>query len=471
MVKINQIGFDLSNVNNDILVLKWTQSNFQDLCNILQNKPTSVKFLDFSFNHLYEIKKNCFHLHKKVQLLLLSNNKIATIETQAFAGLHNLLKLDLSFNELAIFSLHMFSTIHIYIFNVSQNNFKEMYVNVKILEIDMISTDDYRICCLLQESKTVCVRKPRWPQNCNLMLNTKATEVGSLILGIMIFISNGIAFTVSLSNQSRDNLKHKFNYRKHTLSSYLLSSLCFIVNDFLLGIYLIAIFSAGKYYNKNSVVNAEKWMRSLFCTFLGIHTSFTILNSLYLMALISISRLVVVKYPFNSHFKQLKLIIRYVFAGFSGNISICLGITFLYYTIEGRSEMPSSMCLFLGETLNSKTIKGFTIMISLLQFGLCISTIVIYYYIPKFHRLSDFRKKHDKQVLFHSLLVIVTHATCRLPSCIILIITVTKQNYPLFLLSWYAILLNPINSLVNPVIFWIVPFIKELWKKIKTSLH
>ena len=133
--------------------------------------------------------------------------------------------------------------------------------------------------------------------------------------------------------------------------------------------------------------------------------------------------------------------------------------------------MPSSMCLFLGETLNSKTIKGFTIMISLLQFGLCISTIVIYYYIPKFHRLSDFRKKHDKQVLSHSLLVIVTYVTCRLPSCIILIITVTQKNYPLLLLTWYAILVNPINSLVNPVIFWIVPFIKELWKKIKTSLH
>ena len=92
-------------------------------------------------------------------------------------------------------------------------------------------------------------------------------------------------------------------------------------------------------------------------------------------------------------------------------------------------------------------------------------------YITKFHRLSDFRKKHDKHVLSHSLLVIMTYVICRLPSCIILIITVTQKNYPLLLLTWYAILVNPINSLVNPVIFWIVPFIKELWKKIKTSLH
>ena len=38
MVKINQIGFDISNVDNDILVLKWTQSNLEDLCNILQNQ-------------------------------------------------------------------------------------------------------------------------------------------------------------------------------------------------------------------------------------------------------------------------------------------------------------------------------------------------------------------------------------------------------------------------------------------------
>ena len=157
--------------------------------------------LDFSFNHLCQIKQNCFHLHKKVQLLLLSNNKISNIETQAFVSLHNLLKLDLSFNKLVAFSLHMLSTIHIYIFNISQNKFKEMYVDVEILAIDMISTDDYRICCLLQKSKTAYVlENPDGLRTVNQFSIQKLLKSCCLILGIMIFISNSIAFTFSLSN-------------------------------------------------------------------------------------------------------------------------------------------------------------------------------------------------------------------------------------------------------------------------------
>ena len=86
-----------------------------------------------------------------------------------------------------------------------------MCVSDKLLEINIISTDDYKICCLLQASETVCLRKPNWPQNCKLWLNTKTTEVFCITLGIIIFCTNCITFMFSLLNKERDSLKHKLN--------------------------------------------------------------------------------------------------------------------------------------------------------------------------------------------------------------------------------------------------------------------
>ena len=279
MVRINQIGFDLVKVHNNTLILKWTQSNLHNLCNILKDKFTSVQYLDFSSNHLRHITKYCFILHKNVQLLLLSNNKIMDIETEAFAGLDNLLKLDLSFNKLVKFSVCMFSTTTIYILNISQNNFKEMHVNDKLLDIDIVSTDDYKLCCLLQASKTFCLRKSNWPQNCKFWLNEKTTHVFCITVGIMILVTNCTTFMFSLLNKERDNFKHKLTHKKHILSSFRLSTLCLHVNDLLFGIYLMAIFFAGKFYNKYYVVHAEEWLNSFYCRLLGVITSFAILNS------------------------------------------------------------------------------------------------------------------------------------------------------------------------------------------------
>ena len=95
-------------------------------------------------------------------------------------------------------------------------------------------------------------------------------------------------------------------------------------------------------------MQAKEWLKSRLCTFLGIMTSFVMLNSLFLLILISVSRFVAVKYPFNRHFKQLNIIMTYLFLGFLGTTVLCLGVYFFYYAMEGKYEMPSSTCLFVG---------------------------------------------------------------------------------------------------------------------------
>ena len=446
-----------------LLALKWTESNLKDICSSLVLNPRNLQYLDFSFNNLTQIENNCTLLYKKLQILLLGNNILAHIKIHAFKTVVNLIKLDLSNNNLIEFSAEIFLRINIYIINISQNNLKIIDTGIENLEAKMVSTSDYRICCLLQGSGNVCTRKPKWPQSCNLMLNSEAVEIFCLILSIMIITFNFIAFTFGIFKYSRTKLKNQMQVQP----AFRMNILCLHFNDLLFGIYLVTIFSAGKYYDKYFVIHAKQWLMGILCKSCGLITSIAMLNSLFLLTLISVSRFVAVRYPFSSHFKQKIFLIRYLLVGFLSNISFCVGVFFLYSMVELRHEMPSSTCLFLGETLNSKTIKGFTILIALFQFSSCISIVILYSYIIKLYSVSEVRSSHgkvEKQVLAQALLVTLTNVISWLPSGIIYLISVTVETYPISLLTWNAVLINPVNSLVNPIIFCIIALVKQFEK-------
>ena len=86
----------------------------------------------------------------------------------------------------------------------------------------------------------------------------------------------------------------------------------------------------------------------------------------------------------------------------------------------------------------------------------------------KFKSLSEGRQcksKENKQLRIQALLVIMTNTTCWLPSSVILILSVIAKNYPLHLLTWNAVLINPINSLINPIIFCVLPLVKQIMKR------
>ena len=459
-------SFDKVYVERYILVLKWTKSKLEDICTDVKLNSVFLQYLDFSFNNLYQIENHCFLLHKELKILLLANNILRNIEINAFHNIFNLIKLDLSNNNLLEFSANIFLKMNIFMINISHNNLKILDTNIENLEASMISTNDYRICCLMQESDLICSRKPTWPQSCNLMLNSRAVEVFCLIFSIIIIMFNLIAFTFGIFKHSKSKLKSKMQIQ----SAFRLNTLCLHFNDLLFGIYLLVIFSAGRYYNKYFVIHADQWLSGVLCKSCGLITSIALLNSLFLLTLISMSRFVAVKYPFSSHFKNIQFLIRYLLAGFLSNISFCVGIFLLYNALEAKHGMPSSTCLFLGETLNSKTIKCFTIQVALLQFCSCILIIILYSHIIKLYSASEVRGlqgKVEKQVLLQALLVTVTNAISWLPSGIIYMISVTVETYPISLLIWNAVLINPINSLVNPILFCIIPLVKQ-FEKIKS---
>ena len=159
--------------------------------------------------------------------------------------------------------------------------------------------------------------------------------------------------------------------------------------------------------------------------------------------------------------------VRYITIGFLTNFIICV-LTFVsYFIIEQNDLMPSKTCMLLGLTVKSFTITCITVMVDLLQIESCISVKVSYSIIIKELKNSEYvqsSKTQDKSVSKQALLIILSNILCWLPSSIISMVSLIAEAHPIELLTWNVVLVNPINFVMTPIIYFVLPKVKN-WIK------
>ena len=367
--------------------------------------------------------------------------------------------------------------------NISFNKFTHIDSSLRDkLTVDMISTNDYRICCLMVNTDTTCLTKPQWPESHEVMLYSLSSKIVTILefvliifLNIISLLSRFIKFRYVGKFEYVRTANIKLNKMNNKLCNFEFNVIILNVNDILFGLYLVTRFVVDQYYERTYVVYAKQWMHSFLCKSLGIISIFSMLNSLFLLNLLSLSRLYTVKYSFKSYFRNIKIISKQIIAGVMCNAILCVVIFFTYLNIEQNAMMPSSVCLFLGETLKSITVKTATIMIIVLQMGSFLSITICYLMMWKEIKKSSFTISRtasiDRKVLIQSLLVTVTNVLYWLPSSAIYFTSIVKESYPTNLLLWNVILINPVNSVINPIIFCIMPLVKILFKKAMIIQH
>ena len=352
-----------------------------------------------------------------------------------------------------------FRFIHVYFFSISYNRLKiiEKVVDNSIKAV-FVSTDDYRICCLLNSKNTSCSSKPKWPQTCAFLLEVKFVRVLSILEGIGIIIFNLIAFIINwFLSMNKGKVQSTFQIIKLLLN----------MNDAMYGLYLLVLLKRNGDYNRPYVLYETEWRESYMCIGLGILSLFVISFSVFLLVITSVCRLIAVKFPFCSHFKSVKIMTKYLVTGFVGVIFFCVIVVIFYLVIEERNLMPDPTCLFLGKISNSMTITLVTSIIAVLQIGAFVSITMMFTAILLENKKSIeniSQAANDKHLLFQTFFQTFTYAVCWLPSSAILMTSIIMERYPVTLLTWNAILINPINSLINPIFFCFIPLIKNYVK-------
>ena len=251
-------------MGSEAVICIWIDSHLSDICSLTNTTSTTLQLFDTSFNNIQAIKNYCFYGLENLGFLSLSNNKLIHISFLAFSGLEKILKLDLSVNHLFQLTHNSFKHLKCTSLNLSYNNLKTINIHKSTFaNIDQMLTRDYRLCCLLKSSDTLCHIKPQWPQSCNVMLNSMVSKLITTAESMLILALNLMNIILILTFSTYDK------------SIYILNIFFLNANDMLFGVYLLCILIADHYYGNKYVVYAAQWLQSIYCQSLGLHICFS----------------------------------------------------------------------------------------------------------------------------------------------------------------------------------------------------
>ena len=188
---------------------------------------------------------------------------------------------------------------------------------------------------------------------------------------------------------------------------------------------------------------------------------------------VSIARYNVVKDPFGKPFgKKSKLFIKKI---------LPLTLTFLIFIVifvryegEGLTFLSSPLFILLGKTDKSVTQKLVTIITSVYLIIIQTVTLIFSFKLLNLNSksnavLDEVKKRERKQTMTRNIILAgTTNVICWIPFSVFYLVSVFLDNFPVLVLYWMTLVVLPINSMLNPIIFNLSD-IKSKMKKIKET--
>ena len=268
-----------------------------------------LTYLNLSKNSLTSLPS--FNAQRQLQVLDLSKNKLVRLITATFNNLGNLVFLSLHKNELITLSGRIFYQLNSLLFlNASYNAIQTIEPMVfnrknKLQTLDMrgnsmskvthnsftdprnatIIVDEYATCCFMDEAQCVALNSRTEYLTCSRMLRAVFLRISVWMFGLSAFICNGIAYFVRSRKRQGDKVQ-----------TILISHLA--LSDLLMGVNMLILATADVYYGEYFPSYVDVWRHDFSCKLAGFLSIFSSEGSVFFIVLISIDRMLGIKYPF-----------------------------------------------------------------------------------------------------------------------------------------------------------------------------
>ena len=308
----------LTQINKQLIFLSVFNMSFCGISDISTNFFVSMRnllILDLSYNKIHVFKSHIFLSQTRlINLNLAGNTEIHVIEQRAFEGLVSLTDFELSHVHIGCVSKEAFRTLNVQIFDVSNNvinsienygfdglKVKNVYLNatqVNSFDDEMFSgieishqliTGAYMFCCIKPQKfpEENCYPHKDEFSSCADLMRNDALRALLWTIGLFSLLGNSAS------------LIYRFLYDRERLKlgyGIFVSNLAF--TDFLMGVYLITIASADAAFRGTYTYNEQYWRNSGWCKMAGVLSTTSSEGSVLFICLITIDRLLVIKYPF-----------------------------------------------------------------------------------------------------------------------------------------------------------------------------
>ncbi len=204
--------------------------------------------------------------------------------------------------------------------------------------------------------------------------------------------------------------------------------------------------------------NEEKWLPSFPCFFSFTLNLFFNMYSPTLLTILAFSRLMVTANPLDSSFKENSKIVNIMTMTFVPTFALCLSLAIL--TQQVLVQMPFSLCSpFIDPLGKSLLIKCMSGIVACYQICSCVFILGLYgrliYELINRREETNFQRKNylSKSLVGQLTLVSLSNVLCWFPSDGIFLSTLVTKTFSVKLIIWTSVIIVPLNSLVNPMVF------------------
>ena len=249
-------------------------------------------------------------------------------------------------------------------------------------------------------------------------------------------------------------------------STFQIFTFCLNISDFACGIYLAIIVSSATYFKGSYAINELHWRSHFACKMASHFLTFFQLSSLSIVGFMTLARLLVVIYPFESRFRYFSFGAKRVISIFVLISFTSVLLTYFIMYISESSLLPNGLCSIFYDPMEHTVNRVSAVVLSLLQLLTCFSVILMYLIIYNRTRTS-FREQTggvekflQRKMIFQIVLLTSSNIVCWVPSGIIYILSALTYKFPAEILLYTTIYITPVNSIVNPVFITFVTLVE-----------
>ena len=319
-----------------------------------------LKILDLSYNRLKRLTSNMFQSQSKLErLALIGNFETIIFESESLSGLLSIKDLELSYltieriiqkafsglnlTALSIYhsqivqldsnSLAGLSVIGVYFNSSKIQSFTEAIFD-GVQNIAELKTDEFKFCCVRPQGlpEDHCFPEKDEFSSCDDLIRNEILRPLVWIIGFFTILTNASSIIYRLIHQ-KEQLKASFGI--------LVSNLA--VSDGIMGLYLLIIAAADVYFRNDYIFHDTSWRNSIFCKLAGVLSTTSTEASVFFIGLITVDRLLIIKYPFG----QVRLVLKS--AWLLSFVVWILALAFAVFPVVGYPEFysQSGVCLAL----------------------------------------------------------------------------------------------------------------------------
>ncbi len=443
-------------------ILKMISSGLREAC-INFPQLNSLFLLDMSSNKIRGLKSKCFKQGKVLKVLGLNNNLISKVASDTFYKLPSLLLLNLSYNHLSDLSFTKPFSAKLKILSLTNNSLQKLKLSQN-QPLQVLETDNFRICCIVQAETKCSTRIPGY-FSCSGVLSDNGAKVVAHIL--IIFVVT--CCTASLYFLTKGTEKGSSKTFSCTATSLNFCHICYVMSLFILS---AADFSLADTFALQEMI----WRSSPACF---VTFELILLYSIMepsVLCLLSISRLMIVIYPISTRLKNVKFVIRLIFCIFSCSTVLSVSATVLTFVELGSSGVPTLFCSpFLDPLGNVTVIKVLILLVGPLHMCAIIGVIICSIGLVIVLRASVKNMKASKSATQSNHVIIIQLAIMTgsmilswVPPDAIFFAAMFLAHFHLNLFLWIHVLLIPLGSITDPIVL-LVTSIRKLLGSSKSS--